>query len=113
VRRTNAKGDMRHGWRIVWHASWSASVAILGVIVLSWVTGIGTTNPLVTVVLPLGACIVGPFAVISGINELAHRARRQIVLGRRSRACSHCGYSLKGNVSGTCPECGSATEGER
>ena len=28
---------------------------------------------------------------------------------RRSQCCRHCGYSLVGNTSGVCPECGKPT----
>ena len=34
-------------------------------------------------------------------------ARRRVVRRRRERGqCLHCGYNLRGNESGTCPECG-------
>ena len=32
------------------------------------------------------------------------------ILRRRKRACPKCSYSLRGNVSGTCPECGTTTK---
>jgi hypothetical protein len=41
----------------------------------------------------------------------AHRMREFVALqdDRRSRGlCPSCGYDLTGNLSGTCPECGSA-----
>lgn len=39
------------------------------------------------------------------VNFRARRQRRRIEQG----LCVRCGYSLTGNVSGVCPECGSAT----
>lgn len=45
--------------------------------------------------------ITGTFPVIALIRgPLRHRYRR------RSGLCLKCGYNLKGNQSGTCPECG-------
>ncbi|MCA9255207.1 MAG: hypothetical protein KDA33_06190 [Phycisphaerales bacterium] len=35
-----------------------------------------------------------------------HRRARELRLRKRRGLCLACGYSLEGNVSGTCPECG-------
>jgi hypothetical protein len=35
---------------------------------------------------------------------------RQRQRSRKVRACSKCGYNLTGNISGVCPECGTAIE---
>jgi hypothetical protein len=42
------------------------------------------------------------------VTWLARRVRRPSLRERRLRAglCLQCGYDLRGNVSGTCPECG-------
>jgi hypothetical protein len=47
---------------------------------------------------------VGCIAVQSAVHEWRRRQR-----GRMCR-CEACGYSLVGNVSGVCPECGCATK---
>ena len=57
----------------------------------------------------MGESIVTIF-IMTGIL-LRHRHTRQIQNRRESGACISCGYSLLGNVSGVCPECGTvATE---
>lgn len=44
------------------------------------------------------------FAVGLGLQAAYQVARRR---GRRKgRPCVHCGYDLRGNTSGICPECG-------
>ena len=57
------------------------------------------------------------FALFTGREAYGHaRAVRtlrvRLLQDRRAREnrCSECGYILKGNVSGTCPECGTAVE---
>jgi len=41
------------------------------------------------------------------IPELVRDGRRHLAEFRRKHGlCLHCGYSLAGNVSGVCPECG-------
>ena len=40
---------------------------------------------------------------VFGYRRLRHRRRRGL--------CERCGYDLTGNVSGTCPECGTAAAG--
>jgi hypothetical protein len=49
-------------------------------------------------------CSIVP--VIAFIRAPLLRSRR-----RRRNQCVHCGYSLTGNVSGVCPECGRKVEG--
>jgi len=46
------------------------------------------------------------YPVIFFIGSYRRRRMRRQVL----QPCVQCGYDLKGNESGTCPECGSATE---
>ena len=52
----------------------------------------------------LGACVTvaSGIAVADWVGERERRRRR------RGGFCRHCGYNLRGNVSGTCPECGAA-----
>lgn len=45
------------------------------------------------------------FAII-GIFSWIVRLRRVLASGFGRRRCARCGYSLHGNVSGVCPECG-------
>ena len=54
-----------------------------------------------------------PFAAIALLLAAAalwwsvtYRARRQRALPGH---CAHCGYNLRGNTTGRCPECGTAT----
>ena len=59
----------------------------------------------------LGACVTVASGVAVadwyGEREQGERRRR-----RRGRLCRHCGYNLRGNVSGACPECGAACTGD-
>ncbi len=58
-------------------------------------TGVVETNFTVSVLL---------FTVALGLQAAYQFDRRR---GRRSgRPCVHCGYDLRGNTSGICPECG-------
>ena len=43
-----------------------------------------------------------PTAMLFSFGPLRRRYRRRRAL------CVHCGYNLRGNVSGVCPECGSS-----
>lgn len=54
------------------------------------------------VVLPIW---IGVVAAVAGTAYASWRNRRLRVIG----ACHHCGYSLIGNTSGVCPECGQPT----
>ena len=48
---------------------------------------------------------VAPLCFLLGVLALA-RARRLRAAARRAGLCERCGYDLRGNVSGRCPECG-------
>jgi hypothetical protein len=63
---------------------------------------------LVGVHLGLVAVLLALFPVISLIRGPLRRSRR-----RRRGRCLVCGYDLRGNVSGVCPECGEAVPRER
>jgi hypothetical protein len=58
--------------------------------------------------LPLWPIVaIGSVVVVKGIwDRPKRRRRRRILLG----LCIHCSYDLTGNVSGKCPECGTATD---
>jgi hypothetical protein len=47
--------------------------------------------------------LVISFFIINQINE-----RHRKVVWLAHQVCPACGYNLKGNVSGVCPECGKA-----
>jgi hypothetical protein len=50
-------------------------------------------------------------AVVAGGAYWGYRSQRPITLQQRRRAggqCLSCGYDLRGNVSGVCPECGNS-----
>jgi hypothetical protein len=51
---------------------------------------------------------LGPFAVGIWVGS-----RRVVNRRRRNKLCLTCGYDLTGNVSGVCPECGTAVEEPR
>ena len=65
-----------------------------------------------TPTLPFGPFLAACATVAAGVAaadwfaadgpDVPHRRRRRL------RLCPHCGYSLHGNASGACPECGSA-----
>ena len=44
-----------------------------------------------------------------GCGELFARGKAR---GKDTRSCRRCDYNLTGNISGTCPECGTAAIGE-
>lgn len=84
---------------------------------------IGTAAVLVPILfadrLPAGPFGLPPQTYLTGLamglglaayNALLNALMRPLVRGalwRRGR-CTACGYSLEGNVSGTCPECGAS-----
>jgi hypothetical protein len=57
--------------------------------------------------------MLGLLAIIGGgIFASVVERRRSVLRHRRwSHRCLHCGYSLTGNVSGYCPECGTPDVG--
>ena len=62
---------------------------------------------------PLGAVLwnaIGPLLLITpaGSGWAAYRCARARAAGRSAHLCRRCGYNLTGNVSGVCPECGTA-----
>ena len=66
-------------------------------------------NPLVGRVSSIGVPLGIPLLVcVFTIILLMRLDRRRILPGH----CQNCGYDLTGNVSGRCPECGTAIEGE-
>ena len=107
--RFDAARKRRHLPRRNWPLR-SLVVSILGLIVgwLAWVRsgnpGHADTRPLVVTWLAL----VGTAAVVS-LYVMQCRSYRsgERELRRRQGRCLACGYHLTGNVSGTCPECGS------
>ena len=48
-----------------------------------------------------------PFAILPALSLIRYTRR---VREQRARQCRSCGYNLIGNVSGTCPECGTAVD---
>jgi hypothetical protein len=66
--------------------------------------------------MPWGFAIVLACGAVGGLVGSAAWWRwvRPDELRRHQRVfgiCAHCGYSLRGNVSGMCPECGTARAG--
>ncbi|HUU98153.1 MAG TPA: hypothetical protein VM487_20670 [Phycisphaerae bacterium] len=51
-----------------------------------------------------GGCLLGALIGLA----LARRAQRRCEERRAKGLCINCGYDLTGNVSGRCPECGTA-----
>jgi len=101
--RASSRGRAtRHHFYAYW---WRASVLgapVLAVLPVIWpLTPLSSEFPPIVahVVYAAGAAFAGPFVV-----------RRLHVLLRAwfRRYCRRCGYSLRGNVSGVCPECGTA-----
>jgi hypothetical protein len=58
----------------------------------------------------LVVCVAWPIAYL--LEWLVEAAQRNVRRRRSSSGlCSACGYSLRGNVSGVCPECGTCAAG--
>lgn len=57
----------------------------------------------IILVIPAAPIFLIVHVVVAGIRN---RHRRRFAAPDTARPCSACGYSLKGNVSGVCPECG-------
>lgn len=72
-----------------------------------WESGLspGRGQPYLALVVPYWAVAT---ASLTPVAWGAHRRRRRRRRGR-SGLCRECGYSLAGNVSGVCPECGTRT----
>ena len=97
------------------YSSWTAAGS-LGAKVGAFVDGAG--NFLASMGIPgtVGVALMGVLvASFAGTTlDTAVRLQRYVVQelsatalpARPSSACIHCGYDLRGNVSGTCPECG-------
>ncbi len=56
--------------------------------------------------LPLFLLVAYPFVKL--VDRFMHRT--VVILDRTGVHCRQCGYDLEGNVSGKCPECGTAAE---
>lgn len=56
----------------------------------------------------LGGGVVG-IILAEILQQMASRSRRPI----DGTPCSRCGYNLRGNVTGTCPECGTPCDPQR
>lgn len=53
--------------------------------------------------------IPGMTYLILTVAIFRFRRKRNLIYWRKSQGlCLHCGYSLRGNVTGVCPECGSS-----
>jgi hypothetical protein len=59
-----------------------------------------------------GVVLLSVFALLVGAAFLGYvragmvQAEAEWRLKRRDRFCVRCGYALRGNASGVCPECG-------
>jgi len=69
-------------------------------------TGVGTEAERHAWGVPLWVVVMG-FGVLPGIWAVGWVKRKR---RRRAGECVGCGYDLTGNVSGVCPECGSAID---
>jgi purine-cytosine permease-like protein len=80
---------------------------LTGVAVLAALYGIAAVA---APMLPFGTLLAACIPVASGIALADWYGDRERVVRRRRRGgfCRHCGYNLRGNVSGVCPECGAA-----
>lgn len=72
------------------------------------VTFFGGSPPMYRVVVIPLAYLAAPLAVLPAA-WVVRRARRRGYVG--AGRCGRCGYDLRGNPSGRCPECGCAERG--
>lgn len=72
--------------------------------VFGWTSGRLVTGQLDELRLPI-ALLVAPFAILPLLRLTRWVIRRLL---RPRGDCRSCGYDLRGNLSGVCPECGSA-----
>ncbi|MGD8451814.1 MAG: hypothetical protein PVJ57_08350 [Phycisphaerae bacterium] len=93
-------------WR---YMLWGAVIGILAGIAEAMLTAIGATDFWRTAELhwcQFGGC-VWPWGAVAGYI-LARRAQRRRADREAAGLCRNRGYNLTGNVSGRCPECGTA-----
>lgn len=76
--------------------------AIPGAAVVMYIQGGGTVVVPSTAVLVANAAIYGFVGLLVGMLVGFIRSQKKPPLGH----CQACGYDLRGNVSGVCPECG-------
>ena len=84
------------------HHGWSLVLAFVGVPVL--LVGVTLFVPSLAGVL-LVLIVLVP-VTLSAVRMIRGRRERLATYRRRTRRCLECGYSLVGNLSGVCPECG-------
>jgi hypothetical protein len=76
-------------------------LVILAVIVANVLTGFGSQGTWRHLAYLLGYLAVLTFIMLASFRRADHEA-----LCRQASVCPDCGYSLTGNQSGRCPECG-------
>jgi hypothetical protein len=109
----------RHRWEWIWRG-WTAGLAWTAVL-LSLPPLIGATVGGVVVWLALmaGACVLSASLRLTEVRarsfddgsfELVNVAPEFVAALGSCRGCARCGYDLRGNTSGRCPECGLSVE---
>lgn len=108
---------------------WSAPSFVLAVL-LGLIIGCLSSRPVVCgIVLSFGVVVPGIWMSAYSLDELLitrggvivllmlplwlMSRRREGMLDAHAARCAECGYELYGNVSGTCPECGTNVPGKR
>jgi hypothetical protein len=85
-----------------------AAQIILGVPADRYARSLGYYNGLIAGAIPLVIAIVAVLLTLWVTRRLITRNLRRRLNERGLPTCIPCGYDLTGNVSGICPECGSA-----
>jgi len=98
----------RHEWSVVqWGAGCGAAVGVTAAVLIPLISGHLPLHP------ALAGGLVGTLAGLGGawafrriVHKPFQRAIRRALVERGLPVCIACGYDLRGNVSGVCPECG-------
>jgi hypothetical protein len=99
------------GGATVWAFFWEPYIALpLAVLLIR----VGVPKPLGMGILLLVYLpgVVGLVVLVSWLGSFSTRSRlRGLLAEEQHQTCQQCGYDLTGNVTGVCPECGTAVPG--
>jgi len=95
-------------WWVILTPPIAASLSAVPLSIYAFVSDIwGGSSKLLTALLLPGVVVFSFGIAFFFARELAQQTIKTIHSSRQRRqACRRCGYSLRGNVTGVCPECG-------